>query len=105
MNRERTLKWMAVMTTTLDDYRATEREMAVREATAGFKIHAAITAAVCIGLVLLNVFVASEFPWSVFPVIGMSIGLLAHWYFGIRNGGRELVRHQQAVSDMAKRDA
>jgi hypothetical protein len=95
------------MTTTLDTYRAAEREMAEREATAGFKIHAVITAAVCIGLVLLNVFVASEFPWAVFPVIGMSIGLLAHWYFGVRYGDRELVRHQQAVDDHANatRDA
>jgi hypothetical protein len=89
------------MTTALDAYRAAEREIAARKATAGFKFHAVVTAAVCIGLVLLNVFVASEFPWSVFPVIGMSIGLLAHWYFGVRHGDRELVRHQQAVDDHA----
>jgi hypothetical protein len=82
------------MKPTLDDYQTTERRLAIEQARRGLTIHGAFTVIVCIGLVILNITVASEFPWSIFPVIGMAIGVAAHWYFGVRHGD-EMLRHHQ----------
>ena len=79
---------------TLDAYQQAERTVALEEGRRGWAVHAAITAAVCVALVIVNVFVADEFPWSVFPVVGMGIGLFAHWYFGVARSD-EMVRHHQ----------
>ena len=50
------------MAVSLETYRLAERRLAARESLFGLRAHAAITVVVCIGLVLLNVFVASG--WS-----------------------------------------
>ena len=91
------------MPITLETYRQAERSMAAREAMTGLRVHAAITAVVCVGLVLLNVLVASEFPWAIFPVLGMSIGLAAHWWFGVRHLDETMTRHQDEVERTAER--
>ena len=93
------------MTVSLGSYRLAERRMAEREAMTGLRIHGAITAVVCVGLILLNVFVASEFPWAIFPVLGMAIGVAVHWYFGVRHGDEAMTRHQDAVEREAERTA
>lgn len=81
----------------LERYQREERSMAAREARRGLWIHVVVTALVVVALVAINVFVASEFPWAVFPAIGMSIGVWFHWYFGVRHGGAVLQQHQQEV--------
>jgi hypothetical protein len=91
------------MAITLETYRQAERAMAAQEATTGLRVHAAICGVVCVGLVLLNVLVASEFPWAIFPVLGMSIGLSAHWWFGVRHLDETMVRHQDEVERAAER--
>jgi hypothetical protein len=90
---------------TLEQYKSQERQMAVREAQRGFRIHALVTAVVLVGLVALNVFVASEFPWAIFPALGMSIGLWFHWYFGVRRGDQFLVQRQHDIEVEATRRA
>jgi len=85
----------------LDEYQRTERSTAGAEARTGFVVHAVITAFVMVGLVVLNVTVADEFPWSVFPVVGMGIGLLAHWWFGYRNLDATMRRHQADIEHRA----
>lgn len=90
---------------TLDLYKTEERQMAMIEARKGLWIHAALTLLVCIGLVLLNIFVASEFPWAIFPVLGMSVGVGFHWYFGVRRGDEFLRRHQEDIEREAERHA
>lgn len=87
--------------TNLAAYQEAERAAAHEEGRRGFVVHAAITALVCVGLVVLNVFAASEFPWSIFPVIGMSIGLYVHWYFGIVNVDAAVREHQQQIERKA----
>ena len=82
-------------------YQAAEREAAHADARRGFLFHLSITVAVVLGLVALNVFVASEFPWSVFPAIGMTIGLLAHWTFGVRHVDTTVREHQQNIERSA----
>ena len=86
---------------TLAKYQEAERELAVDEGRRGFSVHALITAIVCAGLVVLNITVASEFPWSIFPVIGMGIGLLAHWYFGVARVVESVERHQDTIARKA----
>ena len=90
------------MAISLETYRQAERTMAAREAKTGLRVHATITAVVCIGLVLLNVLVASEFPWAIFPVVGMSMGLAAHWWFGVRHLDETMTRHQDEVERTAE---
>ena len=56
---------------TLAEYQEAERNVALEEGRRGLTIHAVITVLVAIGLIVLNITVATEFPWSIFPVIGM----------------------------------
>lgn len=88
---------------TLELYKQEERQLAMTEARRGLWIHGLITVAVCTGLVLINIFVASEFPWAVFPVAGMSIGLWFHYYFGVRHGEELMRRHQDEIEQAAMR--
>ena len=90
---------------TLEQYRVQERQIAARDAERGFRIHALVTVVVLAGLVALNVFVASEFPWVVFPAVGMSIGLWFHWFFGVRHGDEFMARHQEEIESEASRRA
>ena len=85
----------------LADYQRAELLAAREEGRRGLTVHAVITAVVCVGLVVLNVTIASEFPWAIFPVIGMSIGLAAHWYFGVRHGDETLRHHQEDIEHRA----
>jgi hypothetical protein len=69
---------------TVQEYEAAERAMAVLESRRGLMVHAAVTVAVSLALILVNVFAAPQFPWSPFPVVGMGIGVLVHYLFGVR---------------------
>ena len=91
------------MSVTLESYRLAELRMAERESARGLLVHSVITGVVSVGLVLLNVLVADEFPWAVFPVIGMAMGLTAHWYFGVRHLAETMTRRQDAVEREAGR--
>jgi hypothetical protein len=71
------------------------------EARLGLLIHAVITAVVWAILIPINVLVAPEFPWSVFVVAGMSIGLLIHYLFGVRWLGRTVEARQRKVERWA----
>jgi hypothetical protein len=85
---------------TLSAYQEAELAIANEEGRRGFNVHALITAVVCVGLVVLNLTVADEFPWSIFPVVGMSIGLFMHWHFGVA-GAAELTRRHQTEIEAA----
>jgi hypothetical protein len=52
-------------------------------------------------LIVINFTSAAEFPWSAFAVGGMTIGLLAHWWFGYRNLETELTARQHKVEERA----
>src|SRR4051794_22558520 len=64
---------------TLHDYEQAEQLIAHEESRIGLIVHSIITVLVSALLILINVFVADEFPWSAFAVVGMTIGLAAHW--------------------------
>lgn len=88
-------------TISLEQYERAEREAAVSESRRGFVVHAVVTALVWVVVVTLNVVVADEFPWAIFPVAGMGIGLLAHWYFGYRRVDELVRRHQFEIERRA----
>ena len=86
---------------TLAAYQDAERAVALEEGRRGFVVHLMITCVVVLGLVALNITIADEFPWSVFPAIGMSIGLFAHWYFGVVRADEVVRRHQTEIEHRA----
>ena len=64
-------------------------------------LHAAITVLVCAAVIVINVVAAPEFPWSVFPVVGMVLGLFLHWWFGYRHVEEMIQRHQADIERRA----
>jgi hypothetical protein len=54
-----------------------------KEEMKGFKIHAAVTVFVLALLIGINLLVVPEFLWFLFPLLGMTIGLAVHYYFGV----------------------
>ena len=77
---------------TLEEYKRAERQLELEEARRGFTIHAIVYAVVMTGLIVLNLTVATEFLWFVFPLVGWGIGLTAHYLFGLRWVGRAIMR-------------
>lgn len=94
---------MSAPTITLQDYEQAERVLAHEGARVGLSVHAAVTVLVSTLMIVLNFAVAAGFPWSAFAVGGMTIGLVAHWWFGYRNLETELTARQHKVEERAAR--
>jgi hypothetical protein len=88
-------------TISLKDYQRAEREASITQARIGIWAHAAVTVLVCAAVIAINVVVAPEFPWSVFPVAGMTLGLFLHWWFGYRHLEEMIQRHQAEIERRA----
>jgi hypothetical protein len=86
---------------TLHDYEAAERSMAHDTAMSGLTVHTVITLVVAAALIVVNVTLAPEFPWSAFAVGGMLIGLLAHWWFGFVKLDDAITTQQQKTEAYA----
>jgi len=82
---------------TLQQYETAERALAHERATTGVVVHGVLTLLVGAGLIVLNITLAPEFPWSAFAVGGMLIGLLAHWWFGYVKLDDQLAAQQRQV--------
>lgn len=92
---------------TPEEYRLAEFGYTASESRRGFKIHAAVYAAVMTGLIVLNVllivYTDANFPWVVFPFVGWGIGLTLHYVFGYRRSGEEARARQARVEAYAER--
>jgi hypothetical protein len=88
---------------TLERYEQAERDLAHDEARVGLTVHGIITVLVSAGLIVINIAVAAEFPWSAFAVCGMVIGLAAHWWFGFQKLDDQLTTQQRKVETRAAR--
>jgi 2TM domain len=88
---------------TVDQCEQAELQMQTEGARRGFLIHAAIYVAVQAALVTINLVVAPDFLWFLFPLIGWGIGLTMHYLFGFRWVERETRRHQELVEQRALR--
>jgi type III secretory pathway component EscV len=86
---------------TLEEYQRAERAVTQRAAWTGLRIHAVVTALVWAGVILLNVFVAPGFPWSIFVILGTGLGVFFHWY-GYRHADDDTRRRQENVVQYAR---
>jgi cation transport ATPase len=68
---------------TLEDYKQADRQQERQEARRGFTIHAIVYALVMTGLIILNLTVATQFPWAIFPLIFWSATLVAVILLGV----------------------
>ncbi len=83
---------------TLTDYQAAERELSVREARTGFRVHATVYAIVIPILATVNLLVVPQFLWFEFPMLGWGLGLGLHYVLGYRRAAEQVVRHQAQVA-------
>jgi hypothetical protein len=93
------VSWMREIT--LEDYKAADRQLEREQARRGFTIHAIVYALVMTGLIILNLTVATEFPWAVFPLVGWGIGLIAHYLFGLRWVNQAITDRQARIEQRA----
>jgi hypothetical protein len=62
-----------------------DKKTEYEEEKKGFKAHAVVTLFVVSLLAIINLTYFPEYLWFLFPLAGMTIGLSAHYYFGIWN--------------------
>jgi 2TM domain len=93
------VSWMREIT--LEDYKRADRELEREQARRGFTIHAIVYAVVMSGLIILNLTVATEFPWAVFPLVCWGFGLTMHYLFGVRWVGKVITDRQAKVEQRA----
>jgi hypothetical protein len=86
---------------TLEDYKWDDRELEREEARRGFTIHAIVYALVMTGLIILNLTVATEFPWVIFPLVGWGIGLTLHYLYGLRWADKTIADRQARIEQRA----
>ena len=86
---------------TLEDYKRADRQLERQDARRGFTIHAIVYALVMTGLIILNLTVATEFPWALFPLIGWGIGLTMHYLFGLRWADQAITDRQARIQQRA----
>jgi hypothetical protein len=86
---------------TLEAYERAERELKMRDARVGLTWHAVVTVLVWAVIIPINIFLAGSFPWSLFVIGGMAIGLFFHW-FGYRHTEGD-IRKQQGLTEATAR--
>jgi type III secretory pathway component EscV len=89
------------MTVSLEQYEQAEREESMRVARVGLQVHAIVTMIVVSALVIVNIAVADEFPWSAFVALGMGLGLFFHW-FGYRRAETDVPARQLRIEAQAR---
>ena len=62
----------------------TTLEQEIRDAKRGIKVHAAVYVAVSGVLATINMLTVPQFPWFLFPLTGMGVGVAMH-HFGVRS--------------------
>jgi hypothetical protein len=84
---------------TVEEYQKRSREYDMSEARKGLMVHAGITAVVSIVLAIVNLTFVPQFVWFVFPVAGMSIGVAAHYVFGVRLAPRFIDDRERRIEN------
>ena len=90
---------------TLTDYEDAEREFMQTEERKGFRFHAA--AYLLVNLLLFGINMAliywteANFIWFAFPLAGWTIGLAAHYFFGVRQMETHIAEWQQRIEARA----
>jgi hypothetical protein len=92
---------MSSANVTLQAYQDAERSIAHQRERTGLAVHGIVTVLISALLIVLNVTLAPEFPWSAFAVVCMIIGFAIHWWFGFRKLDDQLRREQQRTEARA----
>ena len=71
------------------------RDPLLEGARMGVRVHGTITGVVCVLLFALNVTLEPELVWWPLPVVGMLLGLGAHWWYGYDRLEEQLRRRQE----------
>jgi glucose uptake protein GlcU len=61
----------------------------VYEMKKGVRIHLAVTVGVSGLLATINMLTVPQFPWFIFPTVGMSVGVIIH-YLGVRSQRKKI---------------
>jgi hypothetical protein len=93
------VSWMPEIT--VEDYKQADQQLEREQARRGFTIHAIVYALVMTGLIILNLTMATEFPWSLFPLVGWGIGLTMHYLFGLRWVNKAITDRQARIEQRA----
>ena len=67
----------------LNDYKKAYREVRTRQERLGFKVNLAFYLLVNTLLVIVNMLLAQEFPWAIFPIVFWGLGVIIHYTFGV----------------------
>ncbi len=86
---------------TLEDYKRADRQLGRQEVRRGFMIDAILYAVVMTGLIILNLTVANETLWAVFPMVGWGIGLTLQYLLGLRWVTRSIIDRQTRIEQLA----
>lgn len=89
-------------TMSVEEYRARMQAIERSEAAKGLKAHAVVTAAVNVVLFTVNMLFVPEVWWFVFPLIGTTIGLVAHYLGSTFLLSREMERRERLIESMAR---
>jgi len=89
-------------TMSVEEYKARMRTVERMEAKGGLKAHAAVVAAVNTVLFAVNMLFVPEFLWFIFPLIGTTAGLVAHYFGSTVLLDRELERKERAVESLGQ---
>ncbi len=87
------------MEMTAEEYKSRSREYEMNEARKGLIAHGAVIAAVSVGLTAVNLTFTPQFPWCIFPILGMSIGVAIHYLFGVRLGPKFLEDRERRIEN------
>jgi hypothetical protein len=85
----------------LEDYKRADRQLEREQARRGFTIHAIVYVLVMTGLIILNLTVATEFPWANFPLVCWGIGLTEHYLYGLRWYDKTITDRQTRIEQRA----
>lgn len=92
---------------TLRDYEEAEREFMQTEERKGFRLH--VIAYALVNLMLFGINMAlvywteADFIWFAFPLAGWTVGLAAHYFFGVRQMETHVSDWQQRIEGLAAR--
>ena len=53
-------------------------------------------------LIAINLLFVSQFLWFVFPLVGLGVGLVIHYYLGVRTASRRIRRDEMKAENMVR---
>ena len=84
---------------TAEEYKKRSREFELREARKGLIAHSIVVAFVTILLASINLIFFPEVIWFIYPGLGMGLGVVVHYIFGLRLAGRWISMKERTIEE------